>query len=76
MNFAKGDVYDLKYAKIILENPSLVARISNLPGTPIEKGFEHLPAKWVVYLVRCSDNSLYCGINNDFKSRLDRTQFR
>ena len=26
--------------------------------------------KWVVYLVRCSDNSLYCGISNDFESRL------
>ena len=26
--------------------------------------------KWVVYLVRCSDKSLYCGVSNDFKSRL------
>ena len=26
--------------------------------------------KWVVYMVRCSDNSLYCGISNDLKSRL------
>jgi len=26
--------------------------------------------KWVVYLVRCSDKSLYCGISNDFESRL------
>src|SRR5210317_211614 len=26
--------------------------------------------KWVVYLVRCSDNSLYCGITNDIKNRL------
>ena len=26
--------------------------------------------KWVVYLARCSDKSLYCGISNDFKSRL------
>ena len=26
--------------------------------------------KYVVYLVRCSDNSLYCGISNDFKTRL------
>ena len=26
--------------------------------------------KWVVYLVRCSDNSLYCGITNDLKSRI------
>ena len=26
--------------------------------------------KWVVYLVRCSDKSLYCGISNDYKGRL------
>ena len=26
--------------------------------------------KWVAYLVRCSDNSLYCGISNDLKKRL------
>jgi putative endonuclease len=26
--------------------------------------------KWAVYLVRCSDNSLYCGISNDIKNRL------
>ena len=26
--------------------------------------------KWVVYLVRCSDKSLYCGISNDLKNRL------
>jgi putative endonuclease len=25
---------------------------------------------WVVYLVRCADNSLYCGITNDLNSRL------
>ncbi|MGD9369083.1 MAG: GIY-YIG nuclease family protein [Desulfobacteraceae bacterium] len=26
--------------------------------------------QWVVYLVRCSDNSLYCGVTNDLDSRL------
>jgi len=26
--------------------------------------------KWVVYLVRCSDNSLYCGISSDLEKRL------
>ncbi|MGD8292733.1 MAG: GIY-YIG nuclease family protein [Desulfobacterales bacterium] len=26
--------------------------------------------KWVVYLVRCSDKSLYCGISSSLKSRL------
>ena len=25
---------------------------------------------WAVYLVRCSDNSLYCGISNNLKTRL------
>ncbi len=28
--------------------------------------------KWVVYLVRCADNSLYCGISNDFERRLEK----
>ena len=27
---------------------------------------------WVVYLVRCSDNSLYCGISNDVRRRLNQ----
>ncbi|MBI3794295.1 MAG: GIY-YIG nuclease family protein [Nitrospinae bacterium] len=26
--------------------------------------------KWVVYLLRCSDGSLYCGVTNDMKKRL------
>ena len=26
--------------------------------------------KWVVYLVKCSDNTLYCGITNDLKKRM------
>ncbi len=25
---------------------------------------------WKVYLVRCADNSLYCGITNDIKTRI------
>jgi len=25
---------------------------------------------WVVYLVRCSDGSLYCGVTNDMEKRL------
>ena len=26
---------------------------------------------WVVYLVRCSDNTLYCGVTNDLDSRIE-----
>jgi putative endonuclease len=31
----------------------------------------HVDAQWVVYLVQCSDNSLYCGITNDLQRRLN-----
>lgn len=27
---------------------------------------------WFVYLLRCSDGSLYCGITNDLKARLKK----
>ena len=29
-------------------------------------------ANWHVYLVRCKDGSLYCGITNDLKSRVQK----
>lgn len=29
---------------------------------------------WTVYLLRCSDSSLYCGITNDVKRRLKAHQ--
>lgn len=27
--------------------------------------------KWIVYLLRCKDDSLYCGITNDLPNRLE-----
>ena len=27
--------------------------------------------KWIVYMVRCNDNSIYTGISNDLKTRLE-----
>lgn len=27
-------------------------------------------SNWSVYLLKCSDNSLYCGVTKDIKSRL------
>lgn len=37
---------DLRRAKTLLENPSLAAKIANLLGTPIERGFALLPLAW------------------------------
>ena len=46
VNIAKEDIYDLTYAKMLLENPGLTARIANILGAPIEKGFALLPEDW------------------------------
>ena len=43
---AQPDLKDLMYAKSLLENPGLAARLANVIGTPIEKGFALLPANW------------------------------
>ncbi len=46
MELQQIDLDDLKRAKTLLENPGLAARITDLIGTPIEKGLELLPDNW------------------------------
>jgi hypothetical protein len=46
MTIHEDDLSDLKRAKQLLENPGVAAKITNLIGTPIEKGFELLPDNW------------------------------
>jgi len=46
MTMNEQDLADLRYAKRVLENPGLAAKLSNVLGTPVEKGFEMLPEKW------------------------------
>jgi len=46
MELEKSDLNDLKKAKRILENPGIAAKITNLIGIPIEKGFNLLPDNW------------------------------
>lgn len=40
------DLNDLRTARRLLENPGLAARMTNLIGTPVEKGLDMLPAGW------------------------------
>src|ERR1035437_2861177 len=37
---------ELRAAKSILENPGITAKLTNLVGTPIEKGLVLLPGEW------------------------------
>lgn len=46
MNLTKTHLQELRSAMQILENPGIAAKISNLIGMPIEKGFELLPENW------------------------------
>jgi hypothetical protein len=43
--FTEPDLNDLRYAKSILENPSLTAQISDVVGTPMEKVLQYVPEK-------------------------------
>ena len=46
MRISSEDVEELRVAKNILENPGITAKLTNLVGTPIEKGLDLLPADW------------------------------
>ena len=41
-----AEIEELRTAKLLLDHPGLAARISNLVGTPIERGFVMLPKSW------------------------------
>ena len=46
MDMKREHLVNLAYAKGLLEKPSLAARVTNVVGTPIEKGFAMLPDRW------------------------------
>ena len=52
------ELRDLRFAKALLENPALAARLAGLLGTPIEKGFELLPKGWSASVNRATKLAL------------------
>jgi hypothetical protein len=46
MNIPEHDRKELQVAKNLLENPGFAAKVTNLIGTPIEKGLGLLPDNW------------------------------
>ena len=43
---SETDRHDLRYAKTLLENPSLASRLTALLGASLERGIELLPDNW------------------------------
>jgi len=70
LKITKTDLDSLRYAKNLLENPSLAAKLSNLVGTPIEKGFEHLPDKWSDLVLHATEASLIAVMTMDDRPRV------
>jgi EcsC family protein len=52
------ELKDPFYAKSLLENPGFTARIANIIGTPIEKGFKLLPKNWSAVVQNASKTAL------------------
>jgi len=63
MSMTIEDRGDLKYAKELLENPSLASRIMNVLGVPIQKGFEKLPANWRAVVQKASVKAMETALD-------------
>lgn len=46
MNLTEPHQQELRSAMLLLENPGIAAKITNLIGMPVEKGFKLLPENW------------------------------
>jgi hypothetical protein len=63
---------DLRYAKGLLENPSLAAKIVNLLGLPVEKGFKLLPGRWSEAVTRAAQAALATALHVAAATLADR----
>jgi hypothetical protein len=62
-NIKDSDLIALREAKILLENPNFVMKITDTLGAPIEKGLEKLPSNWQEKVNEITQNSLKHSIN-------------
>ena len=61
--WADGDLEDLRTAVDLLENPGLIAKVSDLLGTPIEALFRSLPAGAGDKIAVATQKSLTAAVN-------------
>lgn len=73
-SFSTEDLADLRYAKHLLENPSLVARIAHAVGIPIEKGLELLPKGATAVISAATKKSIEAALSFAIASMDDRQQ--
>lgn len=63
MRLSADDLEDLRYARDLLENPSLAARIAGALGKPIERSLDALPAGAGELVARATHKSLDAALS-------------
>jgi hypothetical protein len=63
MRIQPEDMEDLKTAKWLLENPGIAAKITDLLGTPIQRGLELLPKGWTASIGAATRAVLFISVN-------------
>lgn len=63
MGMSSTEIEELRLARELLENPGLAAKISDVVGTPIERGFELLPAKWSAVVTDITRKSIETALD-------------
>ena len=71
-SLSSDDLTDLRYAKNLLENPSLAARIANAVGMPIEKGIRLLPKGTADIISAATKKSLETALSFAISTMDDR----
>jgi hypothetical protein len=65
------DMARLQYAKDLLENPGLAAKLTNIVGMPFEKAFGYLPEQWAATIQTITHKALQQALEAAVKT-LDR----
>lgn len=63
MTISAAELHELKTAKELLEEPGLAAKISDVVGGPIERGFELLPRKWNSAVLEVTRKSIEAALD-------------
>ncbi|MRR17899.1 MAG: EcsC family protein [Deltaproteobacteria bacterium] len=68
MEMTKEDIRRLAYARGLLENPGLAARLTNIVGMPFERAVSYLPAKWTDVIQSITRRSLQYALDAAIKT--------
>ena len=74
MKLSYEDQEALRYAKALLENPGLAAKITGLIGMPIEKALQLLPGKWAQVVNEATRRSLETALQAALLTLDDKPQ--